>query len=256
MRLALRMARSGLCSRRQAEQIIQQGRVQCGGTTVRDVAFCPQDEDVIAVDGRVLPPPQVTRLFAYHKPRKMLTTTHDPQGRRCLFDAVESQRQRYGVARLISVGRLDYDSEGLIVLTNDGALARHLELPSQGFERQYVVQVVAPLSRKACAVLAAGATIEGFRYRPVTVRAVGREARVFIDDHGGGNGVWLCASVREGKNREIRRLFDYVGHPVRRLLRIAYGPFRLGQLKAGELVEIPQQRIPQFKEGVSWSNES
>ena len=246
MRLSLRMARSGLCSRRQAEDMIRQGRVQCDGTTVQEMGFCPTDDNVIAVDGRVLPPPQKTRLFAYHKPRKILTTTHDPQGRRCLFDVIEPQRQRYGVARLMSVGRLDYDSEGLILLTNDGALARYLELPSHGIERKYLVQVASPLSPQARATLTAGATVEGFRYRAVEVREVERAEGTLIDTQG----VWLRASLREGKNRELRRLFDYVGHPLQRLIRIAYGTFQLRTLKAGDLVEIPDKDVEHLKNNV------
>ena len=231
MRLALAIARSGLCSRRQAETWIRQGRVSYDGQVVHELGWICASVDAIRVDGRRLPAQQKTQLFLYHKPRKVLTTSYDPYGRACVFDNIKDAYQHHGVRRLLSVGRLDYESEGLLLLTTDGALARFLELPSSAFERVYLLRVDQALTPMAVRSLARGVVVDGFRYRSIAVTPPDLAARRFIDS----KGVWVRVRLCEGRNRELRRVFAHFGVSVQRLIRLSYAGFHLGHLAVGAL---------------------
>lgn len=223
-RIAKVIARAGICSRRQAERLIAEGRVALGGRTLTTPAVTVTPDAPITVDGRALPRPARTRLWRYHKPRGVITTTRDPEGRPTLFDTLPP-----GLPRLQTVGRLDLNSEGLILLTNDGGLKRRLELPSAGWERRYRVRVRGRVDAAALARLARGVTIDGVTYGPVDA---GLERQ-------GTSNAWLTMTLTEGKNREVRRLCEHLGLQVNRLIRICYGPFQLASLRPGELEEVP-----------------
>jgi 23S rRNA pseudouridine2605 synthase len=225
-RIAKRIARAGIASRREAERMIAEGRIALDGTTVTTPATLVTAASRITVDGRAVGAPEPARLWRYHKPRGLLTTHADPQGRPTVFAALPKH-----LPRVVSVGRLDFDSEGLLLLTNDGALARHLELPATGWTRRYRVRVFGTPEPAALARLAKGATVAGVRYGPV-------EAKL---DRAVKSNAWLTVSLREGKNREVRRLMEHLGLRVNRLIRIAYGPFQLGHLASGELDEVPRR---------------
>jgi len=223
-RIAKVLARAGLCSRREAERWIAEGRVAVNGKQLESPAVTVADSDRIAVDGKPIPARQATRLWRYHKPRGRVTTARDPQGRPTVFDDLPP-----GMPRVVTVGRLDLNSEGLLLLTNDGELKRRLELPATGWARRYRVRVHGAVDPAALAALATGLTIEGIRYGPV---------RATLERQQGGN-AWLAMSLTEGKNREVRRICEHLGWPVSRLIRIAYGPFQLGSLPPGAVDEVP-----------------
>jgi 23S rRNA pseudouridine2605 synthase len=222
-RIAKKIARAGLCSRREAEQWIAAGRVAVNGTPIVSPAVNVTAADRVSVDGRPLPERERTRLFLYHKPRGLVTTASDPQGRPTIFAALPKH-----LPRLISVGRLDLASEGLLLLTNDGALARVLELPQTGWLRRYRVRAHGRVTQAALGALANGITVEGIRYGPI-------EARL---DREQGSNVWLTLGLREGKNREVRNVLAALGLEVNRLIRISYGPFQLGELEEGKVEEV------------------
>ena len=225
-RIAKLMARAGLCSRRDAERWITQGRVSVNGKVLTSPAVNVTEDARVVVDGKPLPLAEPTRLFRYHKPRGLLTTHKDPQGRPTVFDRLQE-----GLPRLISIGRLDLDSEGLLLLTNDGALARTLMLPATGWLRRYRVRVHGLADSGRLKDLAKGPRIGGVHYGAIKARL----------DRQQGENAWLTVSLAEGRNREIRRVFDHLGWPVNRLIRIAYGPFQLGQLKRGAIEEVPRR---------------
>lgn len=225
-RIAKRLARAGLCSRRDAERWISQGRVAVDGKVLTTPAVVVTEASEITVDGKPIPEPERPRLFRYHKPSGLVTTTRDPQGRPTIFERLPP-----GLPRLVSVGRLDLTSEGLLLLTNDGELARHLELPSTGWLRRYRVRAFGAVDEKALRTLAHGVTIDGVAYGPI-------EARL---DRTQGSNIWLTLSLREGKNREARRVLEHLGLKVNRLIRIAYGPFQLGELARGQVEEVPRR---------------
>ena len=224
-RIAKAIARAGVCSRRDAETMILEGRVSVNGKKLTSPALNVTDSDDIRIDGKPLPAAERTRLFRYYKPRGLVTTAKDPQGRPTVFDSLPP-----GMPRVISVGRLDLNSEGLLLLTNDGELARRLELPATGWVRRYRVRVHGEVDQQQLAQLAKGITVEGVRYS-------GIEATF---DRKQGDNVWLTMALTEGKNREIRNICGHFGWPVSRLIRVAYGPFQLGShLNPGDIEEVP-----------------
>lgn len=223
-RIAKVIARAGACSRRDAEAWILQGRVAVNGTVLASPAFNVAPEDRITIDGKPLAGRERTRLFLFHKPRGLVTTNNDPEGRPTIFDVLPED-----VPRLVSVGRLDINTEGLMLLTNDGGLARVLELPATGWLRRYRVRAHGETDQAELEKLMNGVTIEGIDYR-------GIEAR--LDRQQGAN-LWLTIGLREGKNREVKRVLESIGLEVNRLIRISYGPFQLGDLGEGALEEVP-----------------
>lgn len=223
-RIAKRLARAGLCSRREAERWIEQGRVVVNGSKLDSPACVVGPDDVVVVDGQPLGEPERTRLWRYHKPAGLVTTHKDPEGRPTVFDKLPE-----GMPRVISVGRLDLNSEGLLLLTNDGELARRLELPSNAWVRRYRVRVHGEIREDALENLAKGITVDGIAYGSIVAT---------LDRQQGAN-AWLTVSLQEGKNREIRRVMEFLGWPVTRLIRVAYGPFQLGTLPEGGAEEVP-----------------
>ncbi|NBC32308.1 MAG: pseudouridine synthase [Alphaproteobacteria bacterium] len=222
-RIAKLLARSGLCSRRDAERLIVDGRVAVNGRVLDGPAVTVGPDDRVTVDGEPLPEAEPTRLWRYHKPAGLITTRKDPQGRETVFDRLPPD-----LPRVLTVGRLDLNSEGLMLLTNDGALARYLELPSTGWRRRYRARVHGKVSPDALAGLADGMTVSGIQYGPIEAR---------LDREQGAN-AWLTLALQEGKNREVRRVLESLGLVVTRLIRLAYGPFQLGTLKPGEVAPI------------------
>jgi 23S rRNA pseudouridine2605 synthase len=222
-RVAKRIARSGLCSRRDAERWIAAGRVAVDGETLTSPAVTVTAANVVSVDGEPLPAPERARLFRYHKPAGLLTAARDPEGRPTIYDRLPA-----GLPRLMPVGRLDLTSEGLLLLTNDGALKRQLELPATGWLRRYRARVHGQVDEATLASLKKGITLDGFNYGPI-------EATL---DRVQGSNAWLKIALREGKNREIRRVLEHFGWPVGRLIRLSFGPFQLGRLGPGEVEEV------------------
>ncbi|MEM1401410.1 MAG: pseudouridine synthase, partial [Pseudomonadota bacterium] len=217
-RIAKIIARAGLASRREAEAWITAGRVSVNGQTLESPAHTVTATDTILVDGNPLPDAAPPRLWRYHKPAGLITTRSDPQGRETVFDKLPP-----GLPRVLTVGRLDLNSEGLLLLTNDGAVSRHLEMPSTGWSRRYRVRVFGTVDEKALAGLAQGCKVSGIQYGPIEAR-LERQIR--------GN-AWLQVMLREGKNREVRKVLESLGLTVNRLIRVAYGPFQLGNLAKG-----------------------
>jgi 23S rRNA pseudouridine2605 synthase len=222
-RIAKRLARAGLCSRRDAERWIAEGRVVVNGKRLSSPAFNVAAGDRIAVDGKPVPAAEPARLWRYHKPRGLVTTARDPQGRPTVFDALPA-----GLPRVIAVGRLDLGSEGLLLLTNDGELARRIELPATGWVRRYRVRVHGMVEPHRLGSLAKGITIDGVTYGEIRARL----------DRQQGDNAWLTISLAEGKNREIRRVCEHLGWPVNRLIRLSFGPFQLGHLLPGAVEEV------------------
>ena len=236
-RIARRIARSGLCSRRTAETWIAAGRVRINGERIWAPGRNVGPEDTVTVDGNPLPVPEPARLFRFHKPPGVLTTHADPTGRPTIFDLLPGD-----LPFLHAVGRLDIDSEGLLLLTTGGAVKRVLELPRTGLARRYRVRVYGPLKAERLAALTKGVEIEGVRYGSVGV-SVRRSGR---------SNAWLDVTVHEGKNREVRRVLQYVGLQVNRLIRTAYGPIRLGSLPRGALEEVPPATLRSQFDMLSW----
>lgn len=227
MRIAKAIARAGLCSRRDAERWIAEGRVRVNGDILMSPARDVGPRDRIEVDGRPLPVAEPVRLWRYYKPRGMVTTHRDPEGRPTVFDNLPAH-----LPRVISVGRLDFNTEGLLLLTTDGALARHLELPATGWLRRYRVRAHGTVSDAQLAELAEGLTVDGMSYGPI----------VATFDRVQGANVWLTIGLREGKNREVRKILAHLGLTVNRLIRVSFGPFQLAELREGE-TEIVRRRV-------------
>lgn len=223
-RLAKYLARAGIASRRDAEKLIAERRVKVDGRVVETPATLVTGDEQITVDGKPVLPPEPARLWRYHKPAGVVTTHKDPEGRPTVFEKVSDR-----LPRVISVGRLDINSEGLLLLTNDGELARKLEHPSNGWVRRYRVRVHGYVKPEVLATLEKGVTIEGIHYGPVTAT---------LDRQTGAN-AWVTVALTEGKNREVRRVMEHLGYTVTRLLRVSYGPFHLGLLERGDLDEVP-----------------
>jgi 23S rRNA pseudouridine2605 synthase len=222
-RIAKVLARAGLASRRDAEAMVVQGRVTVNGRLINSPALDVTANDVIAVDGEKLPPRERTRLFMYHKPRGLMTTHADPEGRPTVFDNLPE-----GLPRLISIGRLDFNTEGLLLLTNDGGLARVLELPETGWLRRYRVRAHGEATQAQLDELKAGVEVDGVKYGPI-------DATLERDQ---GANVWLVFAIREGKNREVRNVLAHLGLEVNRLIRVSYGPFQLGEIAEGAVEEV------------------
>ncbi len=225
-RIAKFMARSGVCSRRQAEELIKQKRVTVNGVLVETPAFNIEGNEKILLDGEKLPQIEQTRLWLYHKPVGLLTTHKDTNNRPTVFDNLPPD-----MPRVISVGRLDLNSEGLLLLTNNGELSRRLELPSNGWMRRYKVRVHGRVDPKKMAELENGVQIDGVQYGKLKIEPESQN----------GSNSWLLITLNEGKNREVRKLMKYAGLDVARLIRLSYGPFQLGSLKRGEVKEVPQK---------------
>lgn len=226
-RIAKWLARSGVASRRDVERMIEERRVSLNGKVVEHPATFVTSIDAVSVDGKVIDGPDRTRLWRYHKPDGLVTTHRDPEGRKTVFESLPE-----GMPRVVSVGRLDLNSEGLLLLTNDGALARKLELPSNGWLRRYRVRVFGVVDERRLAELAKGSVLDGVKYGPIEAAMDSRK----------GDNAWLTVSLREGKNREVRKVMQGLNLHVSRLIRTSYGPFPLGELQPGELEEV-QSRV-------------
>jgi 23S rRNA pseudouridine2605 synthase len=227
-RVAKVIARAGLCSRREAEAFIAAGRVSVNGAVIASPALNVSRSDTIMIDGQPLPARERTRLFLYHKPRGLVTTNADPEKRPTIFGALPPR-----LPRLVSVGRLDLTTEGLLLLTNDGGLARILELPQTGWLRRYRVRAHGRVTQPQLDALGAGVTIDGIRYGPIEAT---------LDSQRGSN-VWLTMAIREGKNREVRNVLGALGLKVNRLIRISFGPFQLGDLPEGAVHEVKTRTL-------------
>lgn len=230
-RIAKILARAGVGSRRDVERMIGERRIAIDGVVLETPATLVTSLKGITVDGRPVATPEQVRLFLFHKPAAVLTTHRDPAGRPTLFGLLPP-----GLPRLLTVGRLDLNSEGLILLTNDGGLKRTLELPATGLERRYRVRAYGPATQQRLDVLAEGVEIEGIRYGPI---------RAFLESKRGDN-AWIEVILTEGKNREVRRVMEWLGLRVNRLIRVAYGPFTLGELESGRLQEIDPSVLASF----------
>jgi 23S rRNA pseudouridine2605 synthase len=225
-RIAKFLARAGVCSRRDAERLIADGRVKLNGAVLHTPAVKVTAKDKVLVDGRPVGAAEPTRMWRYHKPAGLVTTHRDPAGRPTVFEQLPDN-----MPRVISVGRLDLTSEGLLLLTNDGALARRLELPANGWLRRYRARAFGRVSQAELDQLKDGLTVDGVRYGSI-------EAKL---ERGGAANAWITLSLTEGKNREVRRVLDALGLKVNRLIRTAYGPFQLGTMAPGAVEEIPRR---------------
>jgi 23S rRNA pseudouridine2605 synthase len=227
-RIAKFLARAGVCSRRDAERLIAEGRVKLNGKVLDTPAVKVTATDKVMVDGRPVGAIEPTRLWRYHKPSGLVTTHRDPAGRPTVF-----QHLPQSMPRVVSVGRLDLTSEGLLLLTNDGALARELELPANGWLRRYRARAFGRVTQAELDMLKHGVTVDGVRYGPIDAKL----------ERGGASNAWITLSLTEGKNREVRRVLDAIGLKVNRLIRIGYGPFQLGTLPPGAVEEIPRKIV-------------
>lgn len=223
-RIAKRLARAGVASRREVERLIADGRVILNGRTLDTPAVLVGDEDRIEVDGKPVGEPDPPRLWRYHKPAGLVSTNADELGRQTIFEHLPRR-----LPRVVSVGRLDINSEGLLLLTNDGGLKRVLELPSTGWLRRYRVRAFGFVDPDALARLAQGIVVDGIRFGPIEA----------VVERKTGRNSWIDVSLAEGKNREVRRAMESIGLTVNRLIRTDYGPFQLGRLQPGEVQEVP-----------------
>ncbi len=227
-RIAKVLSRAGVASRREAERMIEAGRVRVNDEQILSPALNVTEADKITVDGTPVSEPEPPRMWLYHKPSGLVTTTRDEKGRGTIYDDLPED-----MPRVMSVGRLDLNSEGLLLLTNDGGIKRKMELPATGWLRRYRVRVNGRPSDEALEPLRRGITVDGERFLPMTVT---------LDRQQGAN-AWLTIGLREGKNREIRRAMDAMNLSVNRLIRISYGPFQLGELKPGEVEELRRKIV-------------
>ncbi len=226
-RIAKRLARSGVASRREIERMIEAGRVKVNGRVLDSPALNVTDSDTIVVDGNIISEKPPTQLWRYHKPAGLVTSASDPQGRPTVFEQLPKE-----MGRVISVGRLDLNSEGLLLLTNDGELSRHLELPSTGWTRRYSVRVHGMVDQKKLDLLAKGVEYEGVKYGPIIATIEQSQDRA---------NVWIDVALKEGKNREIRNVMRAIDLHVNRLIRVSYGPFQLGNLPRGVVEAVPNR---------------
>jgi len=227
-RIAKVIARAGICSRREAEKLIESGQVTVNGKRSVSPALNVTATDEIIVQGKKLPEAMEPRLWLYYKPLGLVTTHNDEQGRNTVFNSLPKH-----MPRVISVGRLDLNTEGLLLLTNDGALSRHLELPANGWKRRYRARVYGLGAPEQLEKLARGVTVDGVKYGSVEVTIEKKPAE--------GRNVWAMVTLTEGKNREIRKVFEHIDCKISRLIRVSYGPFQLGALNPGEIKEVPRK---------------
>lgn len=225
-RIAKYLARAGVASRREVERLIEAGEVTVNGQKLTSAAFKVTGKELIKVGRKTIRAPDATRLWRYHKPSGLITTTNDPAGRRTIFEELPK-----ALPRVVTIGRLDLTTEGLLLLTNDGELARFLELPKTGLERTYRVRAKGTVTQLKIDELASGITVEGVKYQPI---------KAIFDRELGANS-WLTVTLTEGKNREVRKALESVGLTVNRLIRVSYGPFILDDLKPGQVDEVPSE---------------
>src|SRR3712207_5041286 len=237
-RIAKLLARAGIASRREVERMIADGRVAIEGQTIETPATLLTSLKGVTVDGKLVRAPAPARLFRFHKPAGLLTAAQDPKGRPTIYDRLPK-----GLPRLMPVGRLDLSTEGLLLLTNDGSLKRQLELPATGVERTYRARAFGEVSQDRLEALIEGIEIEGVRYGPIDANLERRT----------GRNQWIELRLREGKNREVRRVLEHLGLKVSRLIRTAYGPFALEELPAGAVQEVRQHDLVTFRKGLSTS---
>ncbi|MDE2029472.1 MAG: rRNA pseudouridine synthase [Alphaproteobacteria bacterium] len=230
-RIAKRLARAGVCSRRDAERLIAEGRVAVDGKKLISPALNVTEKNIVTVDGKPIDAPEETRIWRYHKPAGTITTARDPQGRPTVFEKLPPE-----MPRVVSVGRLDFNTEGLLLLTNDGELARHMELPQNAWLRHYRVRVHGAMDADRLKKLADGVTISGIRYD-------GIKAEIEKKQKADASNVWLSVTIREGKNREVRKIMEHMGLQVTRLIRTSFGPFQLGTLPRGNIEEVPRRAL-------------
>ncbi len=239
-RVAKALARAGVASRREVERLIEAGRVAINGKVLTTPAVKVQAGDFLTVDGQLVAEREPTRMFRYHKPTGLMTTHNDPKGRPTVFQSLPKE-----LPRLISIGRLDLNSEGLLLLTNDGEVSRALETPSNAWVRRYRARAFGDTTQAKLDTLKDGITVEGVKYGAI-------EAKIdkAHDKAGGGKNIWITVSLSEGKNREVRRVLEALGLKVNRLIRLSYGPFALGALEAGQIEEIGPRVIRELMEGI------
>lgn len=230
-RIAKVIAHAGVCSRRDAEKLILEGLVTLNGSIVETPATLVGPDDKITVRGKPLPKPESLRVWRYYKPVGLVVSHKDEKGRQTIFDVLPQD-----MPRVISVGRLDLNSEGLILLTTSGALSRTLELPATGWRRRYRVRIHGTPDPEQLMNLKNGITIDGIRYGSI-------EAQL---DRQQGRNAWLTMTITEGKNREIRKVMEHFGWSVNRLIRLSYGPFQLGKMTPGEVQEVPAKNLKEF----------
>ena len=232
-RIAKYLSRAGMCSRREAEALIEEGRIRVDGEIITNPATHVSDANVIKIDnGKRVGKKQPPRLFLFHKPVGLITTTNDPQGRPTVFDVMPRT-----MPRVLSVGRLDLNTEGLLLMTNDGALKRYLEMPDTGWVRTYRVRVMGAVYEDRLQRVRRGITIDGIKYGQMTVE---------LEKEQTSANTWLKLSLTEGKNREVRKVLDAIGLRVNRLVRVSYGPFKLGKIKRGEIIEIKSDIVKSY----------
>tara|TARA_B100001057_G_C22821938_1_gene939767 strand:+ start:1070 stop:1798 length:729 start_codon:yes stop_codon:yes gene_type:complete len=223
-RIAKKIASSGICSRREAERLINNGNVKLNGNVIKKCNINVTTKDIIEVNNQILKEKEKVRLWLYYKKKGFLVTTKDIKERPNIFNEIKFKVNK----RLISIGRLDFNSEGLLLLTNNGDFARKLELPQNKFQRTYKVRIFGNINNKVKDLLKNGIKVNGIKYKPIELE-LGKEK---------GQNKWLTMKLYEGKNREIRKIMDHFGCTVNRLIRISYGPFNLKDLKPGQLTEL------------------
>ena len=241
-RIAKLLARAGVASRREAERMIADGRVKLRDAPVTTPATLLETLEGVTVDGKPVAEAEETRLFAFHKPTGLLTTEHDPKGRATIYDALRNALPE-GAPRLMPVGRLDFNTEGLLLLTNDGGLKRTMELPASGIPRTYRARAFGDVSQAQLEELIEGVTIEGMRYGRIDANL----------DRRTGRNQWIELTLTEGKNREVRRVLEHLGLEVSRLIRVGYGPFALDRLPRGAAVEVHRNDVERFVKSLGGS---